>query len=165
MKTLLWLLPITLLAACHIPSATPENKCLDLADMDDGILVFQVNRKTDTTKEYNYKRHYFIEIYEDKSLKNLVNSVFLPKGTKWELTINLSPQKRKNYCVLIYKENLSLGHTLMEWDNTGKKNLAAIWNRKDLKYYASTKLMLPAPPVTITSKDGAGGDGVRVMID
>ena len=58
MKTLLWLLPIALLAACHIPSATPENKCLDLADMDDGILVFQVNRKTDTTKEYNYKRHY-----------------------------------------------------------------------------------------------------------
>jgi hypothetical protein len=148
--------------ACTTLKNLPEKNCLDLSEMKKGEVVFQVNKGDDGKLRDFYPRNYLIQIFDDKTLAKPSANVYLGRGKDWEITVKLDPTKRKEYCVVIYKDPFIGGFKQMGW--TQEQGFASIGQTATTYYASSKKNILTFFTTTITSKDGAAGDGVKTVI-
>ncbi len=164
MKNLLYLFVTLLITSCSPSLKATKEKCLDLSDLANGKVTFEVNEGTDKAKpKESYPRNYLIEVYEDHARTNLLSNLLLYRKANFALTITLDPAKKKEYCILIHKDRLLAGYQLMEWEKMNNGQAGII--KKENTYYASTSNFFVPLITKITSKDGAGGDGVKAVID
>jgi hypothetical protein len=158
MKTLPYLAVVLLLASCAPYSlVSTDDSCLDLTSLKHGKVKFMLNKD----KYPTYPRNYVVLVYDSKDLKNLVETVFLPKDTQWEKEISV----KQDYCVVVLKDRFIGNNHQMEWDNNPKKVSALNNTPKTYLASTSTSKWTPVFFTTITSKDGAAGEGVKAVVD
>lgn len=164
MKTLLYFCVVALLASCSPSLTNVKDDCLDLAASTNGKVTFQLNDSPVGHEPYQYfPRHYLIVVFEDRARTKAIDAKILLRKTTIEQFVQLDPKNKDNYCIVVYKDQNLAGYKQMKWANVEAKQANLDKNQK--VYYASTSKSPFLFIKTITSKDGAVGDGVRAVID
>jgi hypothetical protein len=138
-------------------AAFSQDNCVNITPFVTGKLTFQVN-DLQKNKEKVYPTWYKIKVFKSKELVKLIK---LKKGTTETVEYTIDVKDADKYCVQISRNAfIKIVYKKIGW--TEQHTVSLMPDSK--VYYASTEKFAPFVR-RVTSKDGAKGDGVTVLID
>ncbi len=139
------------------------SNCLNLTDAINGKLIFSVNDEQTADNKKVYPKRCRIKIY----VKGKLEKVFaLAKNDTEVVPITINTNRDKgNYCIQIRKKIfLRIIFLKIGWTDQTKVT-AGLTPSHQGTYYASTSKKFFPLVKKITSSDGTGGDGVKVLVE